>query len=363
MQKVVLKLILICFPVLILLISVNYSIDPANIFQSGQYEKDIAKLLCDSMNVTNIVNYDERLLQKFFIECTDQPPDILILGSSRGMLISSDFFENKNIKNNSVSGASIEDYLAIYHLYQRRKMKPKVVLFCLDPWILNDNNGQNRWMSLTDDYFLMYEKIGGNTFGDKKDKFLIKQKNSVKKYYELVSFSYFQESLSNLELKGRTIYYPTKNKVNDTFTKLTDGSICYNKKYREKSDIEIENEAKNYINSNPLYSLGNFTVLSKRNQEIFESFVKYLIGKNTKILFFLSPYHPAVYDFFSKSNQYKIVLETESYFEKIAMKYKIQIIGSFDPHKFKLINSDFYDGMHCKEAPIKKIFHENLLNF
>jgi len=352
----------ICIPVLFLIMSVNYFIDPANIFQNGKYEKGIADLLCDSLNITNIVNYDERLQQKFFIECTHQP-DLLILGSSRSMLISSDFFENKNIKNNSVSGASIEDYLAIYHLYQRRKMKPKVVLFCLDPWILNDNNGQYRWMSLTDDYFLMYENIEGNTFGDKKDKFLIKLKNSVNKYYELVSLSYFQESLSNLELKGRTIYYPTKNKVNDTFTKLIDGSICYDKKYRETSDLEVEKEAKKYINSNPIYSLGNFTNLSKRNQVTLEIFLKYLINKHIKIVIFLAPYHPVVYDFFSNSNQYKIVLETESYFEKIATKYDIQIIGSFNPHKYNLINSDFYDGMHCKKSVIERIFHESLLNF
>src|ERR1035438_2772710 len=140
MKKFAIKLGAFCFPVLFIVISVNYWIDPANIFQNGKYEKGIVDFLCDSSNVTNIVNCDERLLQKFFIKCTSRQPDLLILGSSRSMLISSDLFTNQNIKNNSVSSASIEDDLAIYQLYQRQNMKPKVLLLCLDPWILNDNN-------------------------------------------------------------------------------------------------------------------------------------------------------------------------------------------------------------------------------
>lgn len=363
MKKFAVRLSAIFFPVLFIIISVNYSIDPANIFQNGKYEKGIADILCDSLNVANVNNYDERLLQKFVIECIKHQPDLLILGSSRSNLISSDFFTDKNIQDNSVSGASLEDYMAIYHLYLRRNFKPKVILFCLDPWILNENNGQDRWMSLTDDYVLMLAKIQGKTYDNKNDKLIFKLKNNIHKYYELVSFSYFQDCISNLELKGKTMYYSARNKVNDTFTKHMDGSICYDKKFREKSDLEVALEAKEYINSNPIYSLGNFKSLSKSKQETLEMFLKYLISNNTEILFFLSPYHPVVYDFFTKSSQYKIVLKTESYFEKLSLKYNIQMIGSFDPHKYNLINSDFYDGMHCKTAVIERIVHESQFNF
>ena len=40
----------------------------------------------------------------------------------------------------------------------------------------------------------------------------------------------------------------------------------------------------------------------------------------------------------------------------IANKKNFKLYGSFNPSKYNLESNDFYDGMHCKEKVIKKIF-------
>ena len=84
--------------------------DAAKIFHTG-YERNIANIIYSSKNATNISNYDERILQKELINKIKSKPDILILGSSRTMLINSSYFE---------SSASItEDESYIYFVSER----------------------------------------------------------------------------------------------------------------------------------------------------------------------------------------------------------------------------------------------------
>jgi len=350
------KIAILSLPVLIVLISINIYVDPANLYTKEKYEKGIVELLCDSFNVTNVYNYDERLLQKHLIQCLHKEPETVILGSSRSMLISSEFISN-GLLNNGVSGATIQDYLAIYNLYQKRKFYPKTIILGLEPWQLNDNCEQNRWTSLANEYFEMLDNIGLQKYYQNLNIKIEVFKSKIDKYLQMVSFKYFQQSLSMLGSK--TTYYPTKEIVNDNFTKQVDGSIYYDKKYRNIDSLEIIKAANSLIHSKPIYSLGNFTKLSDTNIEILEKFVQYLNKQNVEIIFFLAPYHPIVYDCFKTNDDLKIVLETEKFYIDLAKKYNIKLIGSFNPNTYRLKNIDFFDGIHCKNNAIKVIFSEN----
>lgn len=94
MKQFLIKTIFISILILGTLISVNYFGDAARLFSVG-YEKRIADIILSGINVTNISNYDERLFQKELITSMEHSPDVVILGSSRTMLINKDYF-NKN---------------------------------------------------------------------------------------------------------------------------------------------------------------------------------------------------------------------------------------------------------------------------
>lgn len=340
MKNFIYKASLSTIVILTVLVSVNYFGDGANLFGSD-YEKVIATILLNGKNVTNISNYDERRLQKELIENLKKTPDIVILGSSRTMLINNNYFKDQILLNNSVSGASIEDLISIYQIYKSKGIIPRKMIIGIDPWLFNKNNNQQRWKSLENEY---------NEF-HKKDLTLAPH---LFKYKQLFSPSYFQSSIKQLGKNNEPQATLLRN--NKGNTKLTDGSLTYSKQYREASINKINVQAQKYIQGN-IYSIENFNELSPNIMHEFELLIEDLKINNIQINFFLAPYYPLVYD--EIENGYPMVLKTEKFMRSFARKNSIEILGSFNPNKLGLDETFFYDGMHSKEKGIKIILNSN----
>lgn len=336
MRKFIYKTSVSAILILIILVSINYFGDAAKLF-GLDYEKKLATMLLSGENVANITNYNERKLQKELIENIQKTPDIVILGSSRTMLINNGYFADKILLNNSVSGASLEDLIAIYQIYKSNNIIPEKVIIGIDPWLFNEYNNQTRWKALENEYNKFF----------KKDSISI---INFYKYRQLLSPSYFQSSL--MELNKNNDPQPTLEKYNRSNTKLIDGSITYNKSYRESSQNDINAGAIKYIQGN-VYSLENFKKLSPNIISEFELLIQDIKSNNIQIIIFLAPYHPIVYD--KIESDYPMVLKTEEFIIKFAEKEDIEILGSFNPTKIGVDENYFYDGMHSKEEGIKII--------
>jgi len=345
MGKFILKLLIILAPIFLFVVSVNYLGDAANLFSIG-YEKKIADEMIKGNNVTNVINYDERLLAKSLINNPVFCPDFAVLGSSRVLLINSSDFKGQTFLNNGVSGASIEDLLGIYQLYEQKKCFPKKIILGLDPWILNINNGQTRWSTLNREYVLLYNQLTNNNI-------IPRDKQMYSKYFQLLSPSYFKDSFKSLFLVSSKPIVTT-TKLNNTFTKLADGSISYDLLYRSATPAEIQKNAIDYI-SGDVYSIEKFDKLSPEIMVLLEKLIAHIRNNHIEISFFLAPYHPKVYAFIAKSNKYSRIIESEIYYRNLALKYGIKVLGSFNPNKLNMDDSFFYDGMHCNEKGVKKI--------
>ncbi|MDI1235315.1 MAG: hypothetical protein PSX81_13620 [bacterium] len=351
MKKFITKLLLM-LPILLLIIGINFKEDPANIFRRGPYEQGIVKYLNEGKNVTNVTNYDERLLQKYFINEMKDCPDVIILGSSRVMQLGNAYFPNEKLINNGVSGASIEDLLAIYDLYENKGCKIKKVKIGLDPYFLNENNDQSRWKLLANEYNEMLAKLGLSEYTEKT----IMAESEVVKYKQLWSVSYFKSSWSYF-IRGVDVHYrPTTEANNKDFTKLTDGSIIYGESSRNSSLETINRYATQSITETPMYSMREFTKISTKYQIILSQFIAYLQSKEVEVEFFISPYHPIVFDYIKKSKDYQIVFEVEKYFNQLADDRKIKLIGSYSPYTYNFIDSNFFDGFHCKGESLNMVF-------
>ena len=340
MKKFIIKTTVFAIVILTLLMSVNYWGDAAKIFHSG-YERNIANIIYTGKNATNISNYDERILQKELINKIKSNPDILILGSSRTMLINSSYFENKKVINNSVSGASIEDFIAIYQIYKTKNILPKKIILGIDPWLFNKNNGQTRWSSLKKEYYNFSNKRPDKDVGNNKTQ-------------QLFSFSYFQSSFRSLPaiILGKSNPIPSSEIYNETNTKIIDGSLAYSEKYRNVSIENVDNGAKRYITGG-IYSIENFDQISPKIFNEFDDLCKEIQANGIELSFFLAPYHPIVYA--KIKEDYKIVLKGENKIIKYAHQNNIRVFGSFNPVKIEIDNFGFYDGMHSKEKTIQKI--------
>jgi hypothetical protein len=340
MKKFILKAFLLLSPILMLLIFVNYFGDAARLFDND-YEKHMAEIIDNGKYVTNFVNYDERLFQKELISSKNIKPKLVIIGSSRTMLINSDLFPKSSLFNNSVSGASIGDIIAIYQLYKENHKLPQKIIIGIDPWTFNENSGKTRWKSISEYYY---------RFSNSKDK-----RNFLGfKYKELLSFSYFQSSVKEL---GNIIFYNTKplpstNKFNHLATKLTDGSLVYGEQKRNSSSKEIENKIKSYL-SGEIYGVKNFDVISDKIWTEFEKLIIEIKKGSIEVEFFLSPYAPLVYERVAK--EYPMVLKTEQLIKDYARTNNLNLYGSFSPFELEMDESYFYDAMHSKEIGVEKI--------
>jgi hypothetical protein len=348
-MKKFLTQLLFFVPMVLLIAGVNYFVDPANLFSEGKYEEGIAGYLTRGYHVTNVVNYDERLLQKFFINELSQCPSEIVLGSSRVMLINESYAESGKLINNGVSGATLEDEMAIYDLYEKKGCRIQKVIIGVDPWILNDNHDQTRWTTLADECNEFTKKILHSS------PLKPRGNSQFARYEELFSFSYFKTSLDYL-IKGiDKKYQPTKLIQNKMFTRLIDGSIYYDEAFRMATPDQVKKRADEVIAINPIYSLRQFTQLSENYKLLFSKFIEYLQGKNVEVEFFLAPYNPIVYNYFRQNNAYRMVFNTEKYFRGFAERHGVKVIGSYDPARYNLDSSFFYDGYHCTEKAIKLI--------
>jgi hypothetical protein len=341
MRKFIYKIFFYAVIVLSLLTTTNFLGDSAQLFSSG-YENKIANILIEGNNVTNITNHDERILQREWIDKLDSSPDIIILGSSRSMMIREKDFENKKLINNAVSGASIEDLIAIYQIYKSKNIPPKKIILGLDPWIFNENNGEKRWLSLQKEYDSFYNRESDNK---ESDYYKLKQ---------LVSISYFQSSLKRglSKIFKENVDPIITNKIyNQEQTKLSDGSITYDKKYTESSNYETVNRRAIEYNTGPMYNLEKFKYISPKLFKEFEKLCLEILNNNIELSIWIPPYHPKVYK--KLKQEYQILLKLENKILNFASSKKIEVSGSINPHKSGFISENFYYGMHLKEDILK----------
>ena len=340
-------------PIPVLIMGVNYLEDPANLFQEGKYEQGIARYLAQGYNVTNVYNCDERLLQKYFIQDMAKCPSEIVLGSSRVMQIKAeDSSDSHGFINNGVSGASLEDDMAIFHMYEKKGCTIKKLIIGLDPYLLNDNHGQFRWKSLKPEYNEFKKELGLKS-DESVPGFSGEMMLKMEKYGQLLSMTYFRTSFQYLIHGISKAYQPVSSIDNDKFTRLEDGTISYDKGLRNIAPEKVKNNA---LRSEELnYSLLNFTNLSEGYKALFSTFIGYLQQKNIDVVFFLAPYHPDLYDYYLKQNYYHIIFDAENFYKKFAKEHKIKVVGSYDPGKYHLDNACFYDAMHAKPKSIQII--------
>ena len=105
-------------------------------------------------------NLDERKFMEGRLMYSLSPVDSVVVGSSRVMQINSSMIGDK-IQNFAVSGASVEDDIA-FGLEALAKINYENIYISADPWLLNQNDGQNRYQSVNDLYSYWVTRIRSN---------------------------------------------------------------------------------------------------------------------------------------------------------------------------------------------------------
>jgi len=332
----------------------NYSCDSAGLFGSDKKLAHVAESLLDGKMVAGLSDYDERLLQKMIIGKNRRKVDAVLLGSSRALHIrkSAVIKEGEHaFFNHSVSGASLEDFIAIIGLYEKEHHYiPQLVIIAVDPWVFNKKNQQNRWKSLAIYFNYLSSRLSGPESSVENFQ-IIKAKQLINRDY---TFANIEQCLR----RDHEIYITDTLNINDAI-KEPDGSVHYPVKQRSLPEEDVIKSAMAYTQY-PVYSLEGFTALS--NADLFEKFIDYL-RERTDVVIALMPYHPVTFNALIKKSDYRIIMDVETYLRAVASRKQISLMGSYDPALCNARNRDFFDGMHPKEIVAEKIFDGHLRKF
>jgi hypothetical protein len=349
MKQFIIKVSLFVLPVIIMA-GVNYYIDNAYIFTEDKEYEVIADIVNHGHNVASLYNFNEFKLYENIIKRKHSSPDIVILGSSRSMEISSELFPNKSVFNASISESSIKEIAATYCLFEQNNIKPREIILNVDPLIfLSFERGNSFRYEFIKPYNIIAEEMHftHDENNSKAESQTTKLKNKIK---ELFNPGYFYENL----YYGRKDYYATDEKEIDVNVFCNDGSISYNENYRNITKKEAFYKAQKYLEM--LSKMEGSDEYNKSNRKLFETFLDYIISEDIKVTFFLASYHPYTAEKL-RDSKFKI-FEIEKYLKRIAKRKKINIVGSYNPEVTNLSENDFYDGNHPKKQGIEKIFDD-----
>jgi hypothetical protein len=336
--------------------TVNYTIDPAHLFdRTNAYERGIVQMLLDGKNVANIVNYDERIAQKLYIAGLSKAPDIIAFGSSRSMQLRSTVFPGKTFFNHAVSGGSLEDHMAIYQIYRERGLAPKSVIIGADPWIFNANNGQTRWHSLASQLEAISVSLSVQApFQDGRG-----GPPHTGRFVQLVSFAYLEQSLKQIwsELRrGNQEYFATHETHLPVSVELADGSLVYPAAIRNRSSEDVRIRAVGNAKRGAIYSLGGFSQLDGRAMRALDAWIQSMIDDGIEVTLFLPPYHPASYAIMTSNPRYAAVDEAAVYLRGLARDRGAYLVGDYDGARAGCSEAEFTDDMHPRDTCVSRIF-------
>lgn len=350
MKNFIKRGLIFLIPLVLAIILTNYFVDPANLF-SNEFEKELAEILINEKNAAGVYNYDERIFQKEYIEQMQNKNEAAVLGSSRSLQIREEMIESDGFFNHGVSGAVLEDYIAVTEIYRENDKLPEKIILGINPWIFNKHNVEERWRSIEKYYYSFFDQ-------DYQQDESLMEDNFGRNFMQLFSATYFQASFETL-IKGQVFrdIEETSQSSLDVPVKLADGSLVYQRPRKNISTEDAEIEAQNYIR-NGVYSLENYFEMDEEYLQHFEQLIAFYQAKEIELIFYLPPYHPLVYDYLKKNEEYHIIYEVEEYIRDFAGKNDINLVGDYSPAELELDKDDFHDGMHPKEAVMQKIFSD-----
>lgn len=340
-------------PLAVILVGVNYFVDPAHLFDRGRTDREIVTALSRGQRVTGLENYDERGLQRQLAARDTTAPETLVIGSSRAMTISSAEIGTPGVRNAAVSGANFFDVLGIYELYARQKRIPRSLVLGVDPWMFNAHSGDTRWVSIEPEARAMLARLGLAA----PNRVAIARARANRAAM-LVSLDYFQQGVRDL-VSHRGIpesFLVATSDSNAALTRKPDGSIVYGEDQRHLSPDDAARAAMAYAETSPIYQLGGFNRIDQRDSVVFDRFVRAARADGSDVILLMAPYHPIVYAVLRKDERYAMVAESEQLVRRVGAAAGVRVCGSYDPAVVGLGPADFYDGMHARPAALGRIF-------
>jgi hypothetical protein len=370
--KIILKTLALAMPILVLLVTVNYFIDGAFVFNKRSNE--IAKILVSGRNAAvkyvpahwadlqiSVINERKRY-EKF------SPTQILVFGTSRSSEIVAKLFPDNTFFNCVLPGGNFLDYIGLYGLYKKNLMLPKYLIISIDPWTFHERKLvtiKNKNHSIADpaselsvnpdlvEYYNYASTYLGLTVENSSR---TEKTENIQKLKELFSPTYFQ--INSKSILAKVIFETAEETEPSYFVVRNDGGYSL----ALESDVDSNSVQKKSLEFIEIHK-NNFFLSSDTSNiyfQLFQNFLTTLQSDNVTPIIYFSPVNPIVYDALVENSGVALEHAITLY----AVRKKIKVIGSFNPHKYGIHYTDkhFMDAYHPVKSVVKDIFIHHRLD-
>lgn len=341
-------------PIFLFMMWTNYTVDRSGTFHGDQYLREVANMLLDGENIVGYEQLNERQrdIMKLVVANMETPPETIALGSSRIMQMTT-ARAGTTFFNCALTGAEYYDALGTFYLFDKADKLPQNVIIGLDPWLFDTSPDSTDARSDKELYAeFLSQALGIETDYEKPDE--------TTKWQALYSPSYFQGNIAYYFQSTDGVEKP-KPVTGDLYTqatevKMVDGSLLYTQEFRNRPQEARDTDAMYQTTS--FFRMEEYTYPDAERLAIFKQFLQYMQNKGINVFIILTPYHPLVYDnAVTKAAHYSGFMATEPAVRAMAEELGVPVYGSYNPHAIDGVTSaDFYDGIHCTEECIAKLF-------
>jgi hypothetical protein len=343
---------LLFVPLAAFVAATNYFVDPGNLFGSEEREAALARTLSAGRSVAASFAFDEPRLQKFLAEGRRHAPEVLVLGSSRTMMLSRPAFGGHEVANGSVSSASLEDMIALYELYEEHGLRPRVVFVGIDPWALNGSL-RNPSVSLEAELHAGLRRLG--RFFDSDYGSVPAGVGRSGRWLRLASPAYFQASFSLL-ITG--FHFGAARGEAEAGAKasssagpdagasiLPDGSREWSRVAEGRSKDAVVAMAAAEGARSPAYLQ---TAPVSERVLLLRAFLDFTARLGVRTLVWLPPYAPAAYARLVTEGRGRGISQGEGAIRSLATLPGLTVLGSYDPAESGVSDADFIDSHHMR---------------
>jgi hypothetical protein len=229
----------------------------------------------------------------------------------------------------------------------------KQVVIAADPWILDPASLAETWKAVrapaARDWIRAQVRLGLTP--DYRD-WIAVARARLEPYREILAPGTFQHA-------WRILTHGPLERTQDSnqlFRKEPDGSLRYPdflanvteaqaaKLAIEAADVHLKKVYKDFARIDPSLS------------HAFEELTASVQSRGARVTLFLGPFHPAYYERVTHSGGGRMLPAVESYFRNLAKQRGYDVVGGYDPAALGLPASDFFDGVHMKKGPLKRLF-------
>ncbi len=336
---------------------INLALHNRSATERHMVERVIARTLLEGKTVLPPPGIDELALRWHMIDQLKQAPELVVLASSHGLLLSRELLPVRSLQNYSVSGGTISEHLISSSLLVEKKLRPKIWFIGLDPWFFNKDTDFEMWKLRGED-MVRIETLLANQGSPKLPPLFAKtwEKSSSERLIFRVALGpmtdWFDDHGRAFTFSPTTI--PAGERIQANVL-LPEGAYRFSSEAAKDGDPSSTALAQRQFKTNiDRHRYGSYRALDEDLWAYFLRWLDYCQQDGAQIWLMLPPYHPAIYGEILKSDENHLI-EIERRILALAPQRGYKVFGSYDPKKLALSADSFSDGDHLNQAGFVKV--------